>query len=78
MKVWGTSIFAIHNITGELVEFAGENVEAPTKQLAIKWCKINAGYLHVNDEIVMEIPCKAGTYEPDLNKAIDYEKTQQN
>ena len=78
VKVWGTSIFAIHNITGEIAEFVGENIEAPTKELAIEWCKINAGYLHVNDEVVMEIPCKKGTYEPDFDYAIDYEKPQQN
>lgn len=79
MKIWGTSIFAKHNITGEMAEFCGQNVEAPTRQMAIEWCRIHAGYLHVNDEIVMEIPCKPGTdYEPDWDNAVDYDLPQNN
>lgn len=77
MKLWGTSIFAIHNITGELKEFCGENVKAPTKELAIEWCRIHAGHLHVTDQIVAEIPCKNG-YEPDWSNMIDYEQIQNN
>lgn len=78
MKTWGTSIFAKHNITGEMAEFCGENIQAPTRELAIQWCQIHAGYLHVNDEIIMEIPCKPNSLEPDWDNAEDYDLPQQN
>lgn len=78
MKIWGTSIYAKHNITGEIREFCGQNVEAPTRELAIAWCQHHCGYLHVNDEIVAEIPCKEGSYEPDFDNMVDYENIQNN
>lgn len=79
MRIWATEIYAKHNITGETATFCGQNVQAPTKELAIKWCKKYAGYLHVTDEIVMEIPTIPGTnYEPDWANAVDYETIQNN
>lgn len=78
MKLWTTYIYAICNTTGEMAKFGGENIPAPTKELAQEWCNIHCGYLHVDDELVAEIPCRQGTYEPDFSKMIDYENIQNN
>lgn len=78
MKLWTTSVYAIHNITGEMATFCGQYVEAPTRELAIEWCKKNCGYLHVDGELIAEIPCKEGTYEADFGKMIDYENIGNN
>ena len=79
MKFWTTEIFALCPIRNEIKTFCGPNIPAPTKELAHKYCQSNGlGYLHVGDELVMEIPCKAGTYEPDWINAIDYDKIQNN
>jgi hypothetical protein len=40
--------------------------------------KYDYHYLILCDEIVAEIPCKAGTLEPDWNRMIDYEIIQNN
>ena len=40
--------------------------------------KYNYHYLVLGDEIVAEIPCKEGTFEPDWNRMIDYEIIQNN
>lgn len=79
MKTWGTEIKAICAVTGEMKTFCGQNIKAPTRQLAHEYCQNNGlGYCHITDELVMEIPCKEGTYEPDFNNAIDYDKEQNN
>lgn len=79
MKKWTTEIFAKHNVHGEITKFCGPHVEAPTLELARQWCIKNCGYLHVTGhELVMEIPCKPGTWEADWDKAIDYDNTQNN
>lgn len=78
MKQWVTEIRAIKTATGEMKTFAGENVYAPTAELAQQWCDENRGYLKVIGELVAEIPCKAGTYKPDWENQIDYEKINSN
>lgn len=79
MKTWGTTIYAKCAQTGDQKTFCGPNVKAPSRQLAFDYCQNNGlGYCHIQDEIVMEIPCKKGTYEPDFDNAIDYENIQNN
>ena len=78
MKVWLTEIIAKSAKTGELKIWAGENVEAPTFELAQEWCDTYKGYLKVIGELVMEIPCKEGSYEPDWDNAIDYDNIKNN
>lgn len=80
MKIWGTTIYAkAPHANGEIREFCGPNIEAPTQELAYEYCQNNGlGYCYIGDELVMEIPCKKGTYEPDWDNAIDYENTQNN
>ena len=76
MKLWSTTIYAISPVTGEMTEYAGPNIPALSKSLAHEFCQnsgIGYGYCHIGDEIVMEIPCKKGTYEADFDHAVDYE-----
>lgn len=79
MKTWGTIIYAKCAMTGEQKIFCGPNIKAPSRSLAHEYCQNNGlGYCHIGDELVAEIPCKEGTYEPDWDKMIDYENTQNN
>ena len=74
MKHWSTTIKAICPIDGIIKEFCGVTIKAPTKKLAHEYCQTHGlGYCHIGDEIVMEIPCQKGTYEPDWDNAEDYD-----
>jgi len=69
-------IYAISPITGELTTYGGPNIPALSKSLAHDFCQnsgIGYGYCHVTDEIIMEIPCKKGSFEPDFANAVDYD-----
>ncbi len=78
MKKWVTEFKAICARTGELKTYCGETVEAITSEMAQQWCYENRGHLKVIGELVAEIPCKEGTYEPDFKNMVDYENTQLN
>lgn len=78
MRLWATEFHAIDAKTGELKKWCGENIPAPSFQLAQEWCYQNAGHLVVIGELVSEIPCKKGTFEPDWNGRIDYDIAQNN
>lgn len=78
MKIWCTEIKALDPHTGELTTWCGENVTAPSWELAQEWCDNNKGYLKVIGELVAEIPCKKGSYEPDWDNMTDYENIQNN
>jgi hypothetical protein len=80
MKIWTTLVYAKCAETNEYRTFCGQNIEAPTKKLAHEYCQNNGlGYLHISDELIMEIPCKSKTdYSPDWDKAIDYGNIQNN
>lgn len=78
MKIWCTEIQALKASTGEMKTWCGEHVQAPTMALAQQWCDDNRGYLKVIGELVAEIPCKKGTYEPDFEKMVDYENVKNN
>lgn len=74
MKIWLTELTAIDPITGRLKKWCGDEVKAPTQQLAEEWCQLNGkGYLKVVGELIAEIPCKEGTYEPDFKNMVNYE-----
>lgn len=73
MRRWATEIRAIHPYTGHLVTWEGDVVLAPTMKLAQDWCDTHKGYLKVIGELIAEIPCKIGTYEPDWDNRIDYD-----
>lgn len=78
MKIWVTEIKALDANSGEIKTWCGDNVEAPTWELAQEWCDVNKGYLRVVGELVAEIPCKKGTFEPDFDNEIDYENIKLN
>jgi len=79
MKIWGTTIYAICAETGEEKVFCGPNVKAPKRELAHQYCQTNGlGYCHIQDELIAEIPCKKGSYEPDFDNKVDYENQQLN
>lgn len=78
MKTWVTEIMALEAKTGEMKKWCGDEVQAPTYELAQQWCDNNKGYLKVIGELVTEIPCKEGTYEPDFENMVDYENIQNN
>lgn len=79
MKKWCTEIRAIYPPTGELSTFQGPYIEAPSAELAQEYCEKNGlGYCKVNGELIAEIPCKPGTYDPDFDKMIDYDNINNN
>jgi len=79
MKYWVTEITALDPKTNEMKKWGGDNIQAPTKELAQEWCNNNyKGYLKVIGELVAEIPCKEGGNEPDISRMIDYENIQNN
>jgi hypothetical protein len=78
MKKWVTELKAIDPRTGELKKWCGPEVDGPTAELAQQWCDENQVYLKFIGELVAEIPCKEGTYEPDFTKMVDYENMQNN
>jgi len=79
MRLFATEIRAISPIHGDLRTYGGPNVPGINRETAQEFCENNGlGYCKVADELVAEIPCKEGTYEPDFSRMIDYEKPQLN
>lgn len=79
MKHWVTEIKAQDPFTGELKIYGGPNVPGFTYKDAEAYCQMNGlGYCKVIGELVAEIPCKEGTYEPDWKNMIDYENSTLN
>jgi hypothetical protein len=78
MKKWVTEFRAIDQQDGQMKTWGGDEVEAPTFQLAQEWCYKNKGYLKVIGELIAEIPCKDGTNEPNFKNIIDYESINKN
>jgi hypothetical protein len=77
MKTWATKIKAIDPLTGELLEWCGPNIEAPSEILAKEYCQLNGlGYCFIDGELIMEIPCD--DLKPDFNKTVFYDLTDQN
>lgn len=74
MKWFVTEIKALHPITGEMKIWGGPNVQGISAEQAQQWCNENLGYCKVVGELIAEIPCKEGTYEPDFKNMVDYEK----
>ncbi len=72
--LWVTEIQAIKPSTGELRIYCGPHVPGISLADAQQYCEQNGlGYCRVIGRLIGEIPCKAGTYEPDYSKAINYE-----
>jgi hypothetical protein len=77
MRKWTTTIRAIHNITGELCDFCGPDIDAPSWKLAQEYCNKNLGYCIVDGELISEIPCDEN-YKADFSKRIDYDTINNN
>jgi hypothetical protein len=79
MKQWCTEIKAIDPIDGEMKKWCGPNVPGISQKDAERYCQINGlGYCNIVGELIAEIPCKKGTYEPDFENTIDYEQPTMN
>lgn len=81
MKTWVTEIIAINPNDSErgLVNWCGPEIKALTHRQAEEYCQNNGlGYCRVIGELIIEIPCKDGTLEPNFEKSIDYEQSQLN
>lgn len=65
--------------TKELCWVVGMTVIACSREKAQSILdKYDYHYLILEDEIVAEIPCKPGTFDPDWEKMIDYEAIRDN
>lgn len=79
MKTWTTIIYAKNPLTGNMSEFAGPDIQAPSKALAFEYCQNNGlGYCHIGDELLSRIPTKADGITPDWDKRVDYDIQQNN
>lgn len=79
MRIWCTEIEAKDPFTGQLKKWCGPDVPGINVADAERYCQENGlGYCKIAGELVAEIPCKKGTYEPDFKNMIDYENTQNN
>lgn len=73
MTLYTTIIRAINPKTGQLCTWQGPNIDAISPKLADEYCQQNGlGYCEVDGKLTMEIPCKPGTDEPDMDNATDY------
>lgn len=74
MKKWVTEIQAIDPITKTLKNWMGPYITAETFGKAVIHCQENGlGYCKVTGQLVSEIPCNPGTFEPDFSKRIDFD-----
>lgn len=72
-KWYVTEIKAMHPVRKELATFGGPNVPGISVEDAQNFCNENIGYCKVLGELVAEIPCIKGTYEPDWSGQINYD-----
>lgn len=79
MKWFVTEIHAVCPVMHSMYKWVGPNVPGIDMATAQEYCNNNGlGYCKVIGELVAEIPCKEGSYEPDFSKMVDYEKINQN
>jgi hypothetical protein len=78
MKYWVTEFKAIRASDGLLIKYCGPHIQAPSFELAQEWCNENRNYLTVIGELIAEIPCKPGTFDPDFINIINYEERHDN
>lgn len=73
MKQWCTEIQAIDPTTGQMKKWGGPDVPGINIQDAQQYCRDNLGYCRVIGELVADVPCKRGSFDPDFKNKIDYE-----
>ena len=61
MKKWATKIIAVDRRDGEIYDWCGPNIEAPSEKLAQEYCDANGmGYCFVVGELLGEGRCING------------------
>lgn len=79
MKKWATKIIAVDWRDGEVYDWCGPDIEAPSEKLAQEYCDKNGmGYCKVIGELLSDGPCIKGTTIPDKSKLTDYTLEQKN
>ena len=79
MKLWGTKMQVLNQVTKELIWVDGMRVKAFSRGKVLEILdKFDYDYLVLDNQIVSEIPCKKGTLEPDWGRMIDYETITDN
>jgi hypothetical protein len=79
MKTYTTSLLAVDPTDDKLKKWGGPNIQGISQKDAERYCQLNGlGYLWIEGELVAEIPCKTGSFEPDFKNMIDYTNTQNN
>lgn len=74
MNFYTTIIRAISPIDGKLKTYCGQNVQGISIADAQAYCENNGlGYCKVDALLIAEIPCKNGTFDPDMDNMIDYD-----
>ena len=74
VKQWTTIIKAIDPLTEELKIWCGPFVSGINQKDAELYCQNNGlGYCQVDGELIAEIPCRKGLFDPDFDNMISYE-----
>lgn len=76
MRKWVTEYDVVDQNT--VMVFAGEDIAAPSFELAQKLCDDQNKGLRVIGELLAEVPCKKGSYEPDMAGKVDYDQINMN
>jgi hypothetical protein len=78
MRKWSTEIRAIDPRTGELCNWIGPTIDAPSWVLAQRYCDRNElGYCRVAGELIGEMPCNPDG-SPDFTRKIDFTLADKN
>lgn len=79
MKYWVTEIKAKSPIDGSMRAYGGPDVPGETIEEAQDYCENNGlGYCWVLGQLIMDIPCKEGTFEPDWDNATNFDEDEEN
>ena len=74
-KWWVTEVKAKSPIDASMRSYGGPNVPGNTLEDAQEYCEKNGlGYCWVVGQLIAEIPCKEGTFEPDWDSQINYDE----
>lgn len=79
LRTFTTTVRAIDPTDGELKTWGGDRVQAISWQHAQHILNTTErGYMKVDGELVAEIPCHQGTFDPDWDGMIDYQTPRLN
>lgn len=79
LKKWTTTIKAVDPLTAELKNWCGPHITAISWRDAELFCQRNGlGYCQVDGELIAEIGCDTGTFNPNFDDMTDYETPTNN